>query len=73
MSIQMVDLKGQYLKISNEINEAIQEVIDSTTFINGAWTGLDSFGSYTSLNEGHQKYPHTFKPNGARRRSGFRV
>jgi UDP-2-acetamido-2-deoxy-ribo-hexuluronate aminotransferase len=35
MSIQMVDLKGQYLKISNEINEAIQEVIDSTTFING--------------------------------------
>jgi dTDP-4-amino-4,6-dideoxygalactose transaminase len=31
----MVDLKGQYLKISNEINEAIQEVIDSTTFING--------------------------------------
>ena len=35
MSIQMVDLKGQYLKISNEINEAIQEVIDSTAFING--------------------------------------
>ncbi len=35
MSIQMVDLKGQYLKISNEINDSIQEVIDSTAFING--------------------------------------
>ncbi|MFT5724190.1 MAG: UDP-2-acetamido-2-deoxy-ribo-hexuluronate aminotransferase [Bacteroidia bacterium] len=35
MSIQMVDLKGQYLKIKDEINEAIQSVIDSTSFING--------------------------------------
>ena len=31
----MVDLHGQYLKIKNEIDEAIQNVIDSTTFING--------------------------------------
>lgn len=31
----MVDLKNQYLKIKNEIDTAIQEVIDSTAFING--------------------------------------
>jgi dTDP-4-amino-4,6-dideoxygalactose transaminase len=31
----MVDLKGQYLKIKNEIDTGIQEVIDSTAFING--------------------------------------
>ena len=33
--IQMVDLKGQYLKIKDEIDGAIQEVIDSAAFING--------------------------------------
>lgn len=33
--ISMVDLNGQYQKISEEINNAIQEVIDSTAFING--------------------------------------
>jgi dTDP-4-amino-4,6-dideoxygalactose transaminase len=33
--IQMVDLKGQYQKIKQEINAGIQEVIDSTTFIKG--------------------------------------
>ncbi len=33
--IQMVDLKGQYLKIKSEIDVAIQEVIDTTAFING--------------------------------------
>jgi len=31
----MVDLGGQYLKIKNEVNQAIQDVIDSTAFING--------------------------------------
>jgi len=31
----MVDLKGQYLKIKNGIDKAIQEVIDETAFING--------------------------------------
>jgi len=31
----MVDLNGQYRKIKNEIDEAIQEVIDSTAFVNG--------------------------------------
>jgi len=34
-AIQMVDLKGQYRKIKNEIDEAIQQVIDSTAFIKG--------------------------------------
>lgn len=33
--IRMVDLKGQYEKIKPEIDQAIQEVIDSTQFING--------------------------------------
>ncbi|GEM_PF-2627267 len=33
--IQMVDLKRQYLKIKQEIDLAIQQVFDSTAFING--------------------------------------
>ena len=33
--IRMVDLKGQYDKIKPEIDKAIQEVIETTTFING--------------------------------------
>jgi dTDP-4-amino-4,6-dideoxygalactose transaminase len=33
--IQMVDLKRQYLKIKNEVDAGIQEVIDNTAFING--------------------------------------
>lgn len=33
--ISMVDLKGQYLKIKNEVDAGIQEVIDNTSFING--------------------------------------
>lgn len=33
--IRMVDLKGQYEKIREEIDRRIQEVIDSTAFING--------------------------------------
>ena len=31
----MVDLKGQYQKLKNQIDETIQEVIDSTAFIKG--------------------------------------
>ena len=31
----MVDLQGQYLQVADEINEAIQSVIDQTAFING--------------------------------------
>src|SRR6187549_3730207 len=33
--IQMVDLHGQYLKIKNEIDAGIEEVLNSTAFING--------------------------------------
>lgn len=35
MNIQMVDLLGQYQKISGEIDEAIKNVINETAFING--------------------------------------
>lgn len=31
----MVDLKGQYLKIKEEVDRSIQDVINSTSFING--------------------------------------
>ena len=34
-SIKMVDLHGQYLKIKEEVDQAIQEVIASSSFING--------------------------------------
>ena len=34
-NIKMVDLYGQYLRIKNEIDNAIQQVIESTAFING--------------------------------------
>ena len=33
--IQMVDLKGQYLKIKDDVDAGIQNVIDNTAFING--------------------------------------
>src|SRR5258708_6356583 len=33
--IEMVDLKQQYKKIKSEVDSAIHEVIDNTTFING--------------------------------------
>ena len=33
--IQMVDLKNQYLKIKNEVDNSIKECINSTSFING--------------------------------------
>ena len=32
----MVDLRGQYIKIKSDIDNAIQNVIDSTAFINGS-------------------------------------
>lgn len=34
--ISMVDLHGQYLNIKTEVNEAIQQVLDSSAFIKGA-------------------------------------
>lgn len=33
--LQMVDLKSQYEKIKEEVNASIQEVLDTTTYING--------------------------------------
>ncbi len=33
--IQMVDLKGQYEHIKETVNTAIQEILDTTTYING--------------------------------------
>lgn len=33
--IQMVDLKGQYADIKNEVDTSIQEIIDNTSFVNG--------------------------------------
>ena len=33
--IQMVDLRGQYDKIKEQVDSSIQEVIETTTFING--------------------------------------
>lgn len=33
--IQMVDLKQQYANIKEEVNAAIQEVLDTAAFING--------------------------------------
>jgi len=35
MVIQMVDVKSQYLKIKEEIDRGIQEVLNTTAFING--------------------------------------
>lgn len=35
MNIQMVDLRSQYLRIKDEVDAAMQEVIDTTAFING--------------------------------------
>ena len=44
----MVDLKSQYLKIKTEVDAAMQEVIDTTAFINGPQVGLfaDELASY---------------------------
>ena len=33
--IQMVDLKGQYSKIKDEVDQSVLEVLDSTAYING--------------------------------------
>ncbi len=35
MKLQMVDLKSQYLNIKNDIDTALQQVLDDTNFING--------------------------------------
>ncbi len=45
--IQMIDLKGQYLKIKEEVDAGIQSVIDATAFINGP--AVKSFSEHLSL------------------------
>ncbi len=35
MNLRMVDLKGQYEKIKEEVDKSIQETLDNTAFING--------------------------------------
>ena len=49
--IQMVDLHGQYLKIKNEVDQAIQDVIDSTAFIRGQDVGQfqDELSAYLDV------------------------
>lgn len=49
--IQMCDLKGQYLKIKPEIDKAIQEVIDGTSFIKGKDVSLfqDELAAYLNV------------------------
>jgi dTDP-4-amino-4,6-dideoxygalactose transaminase len=51
MNIQMVDLKGQYEKIKPEVDNAIQEVIDKTAFINGPHVKnfTEDFAKYLSV------------------------
>ncbi len=39
MDIQMVDLRGQYLRIKDEIDAAVQEVLDGAQFIRGPLVG----------------------------------
>lgn len=51
--IRMVDLHGQYLKIRDEVNRAMQEVIDSTSFIKGKAVGLFENELATYLDAGH--------------------
>ncbi|MFC5624653.1 DegT/DnrJ/EryC1/StrS family aminotransferase [Algoriphagus winogradskyi] len=48
-SIQMVDLKSQYEAIKTEVDQAIQGVIDTTSFINGPKVKefSDALASYT--------------------------
>lgn len=50
MKIQMVDLKGQYLKIKEEVDAAIQSVIDDTAFINGP--KVKEFSEHLSIYNG---------------------
>ena len=46
MNIQMVDLKGQYMKIKNEVDANIQNVSNNTAFINGSF--VKDFASHLS-------------------------
>jgi len=50
--IQMVDLRSQYEKVKEEINDAIQGVLDATAFINGPEVRKfsDELANYTGAN-----------------------
>lgn len=50
-NIQMVDLKRQYIKIKHEIDIAINQVIESTNFINGPEVGKfsDELAQYLGI------------------------
>ena len=50
--IHMVDLKSQYEKIKDEVDAAIQKVIDSTAFINGKAVAdfSSAFATYNGVN-----------------------
>lgn len=52
MNIQMVDLKTQYSRIQQEVDEAVLEVIRSTAFINGPKVQAfkAAFGTYLDAN-----------------------
>lgn len=47
MKVNFIDLKAQYLSVKNEINEAIQKVIDSSAFSSGPFVKFfeESFAS----------------------------
>lgn len=51
--IEMVDLKGQYLRIKTEIDSAINEVIENTAFINGKQVEIFSENLKTYLGVNH--------------------
>jgi UDP-2-acetamido-2-deoxy-ribo-hexuluronate aminotransferase len=53
MKIQMVDLKGQYEKIKNEVDLGIQEVINNTQFIKGPQIKKFEEGLAKELNVKH--------------------
>ena len=50
-NIQMVDLKGQYNKIKNQIDNAVIQTIESTSFINGPIVNefANSLGNYLNV------------------------
>lgn len=52
-AIQMVDLKRQYLKIKDEIDQGILEVLDTTAYINGPKVKAFQEGLQTYLNAKH--------------------
>jgi UDP-2-acetamido-2-deoxy-ribo-hexuluronate aminotransferase len=52
--IHMVDLKKQYAKIKPEVDKAIQEVLDSTAFINGK-----AVGDFAAALSTYQQAKHT--------------